>query len=243
MTSASGLEITLNPDHDLDALRAVYARDGVVQIRNFFPDAVADAIYDILTHHTPWQVVHSDAKGAHQTYRPEAWTSLDPALRKQRLTDVLTRARDGFAYFYSCYPMIDAYLAGQDPHWPLHQLTEFLNSPEMHHLVKTITDEPEVRKLDAQATLYSRGHFLNEHDDTGTKAERRAAYVMGFTKGWRVDWGGQLLFTSGDRIDSGLSPSFNTLNLFRVPRSHVVTQVTNFAGRGRYSVTGWLRVD
>ena len=139
--------------------------------------------------------------------------------------------------------MISAYLEGRDPDWPLHAMTEFLNTPEFHCFVKTITGEPSVKKLDAQATLYGRGHFLNLHDDTGTSAERRAAYVMGFSKSWRPDWGGQLLFMDEDKIQRGFSPSFNSLTLFKTPRPHIVTQVANFAGLGRYSITGWLRDD
>jgi len=124
-----------------------------------------------------------------------------------------------------------------------HALTEFLNSPEFMDFTKTITDEAEVIKIDGQATLYGPGHFLNAHDDAGDIKERRVAYVMGFSKGWSRDWGGQLLFLDGNDVTRGFSPSFNTLSLFKVPREHVVTQVTNFAGAGRYSVTGWLRTD
>jgi len=237
------MELTLASRSDIDALKDRYNRDGVVRIDNLFAPDVADAIHSVLLRGTPWHIVHSDKAGDAITYSPKEWRDVEPSARRQALSDMLGRARDGFAYFYSCYPMIDSYLAGDDPEWPLHRMTEFLNSPEMHNFVKTITGESEVRKLDAQATLYARGHFLNEHDDTGTEAERRAAYVMGFTKDWRADWGGQLIFLEDGRVIDGFSPSFNTMTIFKVPRRHIVTQVTNFAGLGRYSITGWLRVD
>lgn len=239
--------LTLRDDHDIDALRAAYARDGVVRVERLFPDDVAEAIYQVLLRGTPWRMVHSNAQGGHQYYKPEAWHGMDPAARQALITETLSRAREGFAYLYACYPMIDALLDGDDPDWQLHPLTEFLNSPEFLDFTKAITDEPEVIKIDGQATMYAPGHFLNRHTDAGTEFERRAAYVMGFSKNWRADWGGQLLFLDGDEdtadITRGFTPSFNTLSMFKVPRPHIVTQVTNFAGAGRYSVTGWLRVD
>jgi len=230
-------------DHDVESLRAEYSKDGVVRVENLFPDDVAQAIYQVLLKGTPWRAVHSDDEGKHKYYLPQEWQALSPQTRQQTIQGVLQKAREGFAYFYSCYPMIDALLAGENPEWPLHALTEFLNSPEFMDFTKTITDEAEVIKIDGQATLYGPGHFLNAHDDAGDIKERRVAYVMGFSKGWSRDWGGQLLFLDGNDVTRGFSPSFNTLSLFKVPREHVVTQVTNFAGAGRYSVTGWLRTD
>jgi len=239
----NNLNLSLRPEHDVEALAATYAAEGMVRIERLFPDNIANQIYDILRTQTPWRVVHSNAQGAHEIYRPKDWKALSPTRQQNIRREIYARAQKGFAYFYQSYPMISAYINGEDPGWPLHTMTAFLNSPEIHAFAKTITNEPNVRKIDAQATLYAPGHFLNTHDDTGTSAERRAAYVMGFSKEWRPDWGGKLLFLDGDEILRGFAPSFNTLTLFKTPRPHVVTQVTNFAGRGRYAITGWLRDD
>jgi len=239
----TNLSLKLRPDHDVEAYARAYARDGMVRVERLFPDAIAEAIYEVLTRATPWRMVHSNAQGKHKYYSPQEWQNKSVPERQKIFQSVLGQARDGFAYLYSCYPMIDAYIAGEDPDWPLHIMTEFLNSPEMLEFTKIITNEPSVIKHDGQATLYAPGHFLNAHNDTGDHAERRAAYVMGFTKAWRVDWGGQLLFLDGQDTQRGFSPSFNTLSLFKVPRDHIVTQIANFAGAGRYSITGWLRDD
>ena len=237
------ITLSLREDHDIAAYAETYARDGVIRIPNLFPAETAEAIYQILTRATPWHLVHSDEMGDHKYYRPQEWNDKPHAEKQQILQNTLKRAQDGFAYLYFCYPMIDAYLEKRDPNWQLHRLTEFMNSDEMLDFTRTITGETTVKKHDAQATHYSRGHFLNVHDDTGASAERRAAYVMGFSKNWRPDWGGHLMFMDGNDFSQGFSPTFNSLTLFRVPRSHIVTQVTNFAGAGRFSVTGWLRDD
>lgn len=231
------------PSHDVQAYAETYHRDGIVRIDNLFPEATARAIQSALIRQTPWHPVHADAQGKHVYYTPQEWSELKPEIRNKTLQDVMISARDGFSYFYSCFPMVNAYLNGTFPDWPLHAMLEYLNGPESLAFFKAITGEDTATKLDGQATLYARGHFLNVHNDTGNNKERRAAYVMGFTDPWRHDWGGKLLFLEDERITDGFVPSFNTLTLFKVPRDHIVTQVTNFAGANRYSITGWLRDD
>lgn len=235
--------LALAPRNDISELAAAYKKDGFVRVPGLFPQDVADYIYDVLTRGTPWHLVHSNQAGREDIIEPAKWQAMADTDRRKLISDTLVQARDGFSYLYSCFPMIDAYLENRFPEWPLHNLTVFLNTVEVHNLVKQIIGDDTISKLDCQATLYERGHFLNRHDDTGHDAERRAAYVIGFSKDWDVNWGGQLLFLEDDRVKNGFSPSFNTMTLFKVPIDHIVTQVTNFAGRGRYSVTGWARVD
>ena len=62
------------------------------------------------------------------------------------------------------------------------------------------------------------------------------------TPEWRPDWGGALQFynESRDQIVDGFLPTFNALNLFRVPMWHSVTKVAAFGGM-RYAISGWLK--
>jgi SM-20-related protein len=162
---------------------------------------------------------------------------------EQRLQALAGRASQGFAYVYLVYPMILAYLEGRDPGHPLHMVSEFLNGPEFLAFGRAVTGEAGVIKADAQATFYRPGDFLNLHDDSGV-GERRAAYTLGFTRRWRPDWGGQLLFhdAAGD-VTRGFAPRFNVLTLFRAPRQHSVAPVAAYAAAPRLSITGWLRDD
>ena len=118
-------------------------------------------------------------------------------------------------------------------------MTEFLTSPEFIAFAHEITGEP-VTKVDAQATLYRPGHFLNQHDDHNDP-RRVAAYVLNMTPHWRGDWGGALLFPDRPgHIAEGFLPAFNALNMFSVPQEHQVGFVAPFAGAHRFSVTGWF---
>src|SRR5205823_9807981 len=83
-----------------------------------------------------------------------------------------------------------------------------------------------------------RSTSLAVHDDGLTN--RSTAYVLNMTPEWKPDWGGALQFYDrDDHIEEGYLPTFNALNLFRVPKRHSVTQVASFGGL-RYSISGWF---
>lgn len=238
------LSLRLNPNLDIPALKARYARDKRVVIKDIFPADVAAFIRDCLVRGTPWRIVHSNDQGQHHYYTLEEWRERGPEYHQTTLAAVMAQARDGFAYLYDVFPMVSAYLNGDSPEWPLHIMMDFINSAEFLDVMRDITGEDTVIKADAQATRYRPGHFLNTHDDMGEHSERRVAYVMSFSQNWRADWGGQLLFLDDDdTVNAGHTPAFNSLTLFAVPRRHIVTPVASFAGDARYSITGWLRDD
>ena len=107
--------------------------------------------------------------------------------------------------------------------------------------VRAVTGMSAIAFADAQATLYRPGDFLTAHDDTAAGKNRLAAYVLSMTPAWRADMGGILEFLDANgHVGGGYVPTFNALNLFRVPQVHCVSQVSLF-GALRYSVTGWFR--
>ena len=107
-----------------------------------------------------------------------------------------------------------------------------------------VTGVAGVTKVDAHACRYQPGHFLTRHLDEGEDKERRAAYVLGFTKGWQPDWGGMLLFLNQKQdVDLGFLPRFNNLTIFDIKYLHTVTQVSTFARLPRLTSTGWFRDD
>jgi len=78
------------------------------------------------------------------------------------------------------------------------------------------------------------------HDDKTGGHKRLAAYVLNMTPSWRPDFGGILhFFDERGNVSQGFVPTFNALNVFRVPAEHAVSQVALFGGY-RYSVTGWF---
>jgi SM-20-related protein len=125
------------------------------------------------------------------------------------------------------------------PHHYLARLVWFLTSPEFLDFVRAVTEEDSIGWVSAIATLYKPLDFLTVHDDG--LSERKIAYVLNMTPEWKPDWGGALQFYDrDDHIEEGYLPTFNGLNLFRVPKRHSVAQVSSF-GEMRYSISGWFQ--
>src|SRR5690606_14871045 len=153
------------------------------------------------------------------------------------LRAVLTRAGDNFQYLFRSYPMVTAYVRGENPELFLHYVFEWLNDASTLDVMRRITGIDTLCKVNAQATAYHPGHFLTRHDDSGyPEQHRRVAYVLYMTRGWRPEWGGQLQFLTADgEVEEVWLPRYNSLALFRVPTPHLVSYVSPFAKQARYA--------
>jgi SM-20-related protein len=239
------ITLALNPKLDPAPYARTFARDGVVRIDDVLTPSAAEAVARLLEQQTPWRLTLSKDPDELKAglYDAARITAVGEAAVAAEVAAVNQRARNGFAYLYLSYPMLKAYLEGWDPGHPIHTLTELINSPAMLSLFRAVTGRPDVIKADAQATLYRPGDFLTLHDD-GHGEGRVCAYTFGFTRTWRPDWGGQLLFhDEALEIERGLTPAFNVLTLFRTPRWHSVAPVAPYAGAPRLSIVGWARTD
>ncbi len=210
-------------------------------IPDFLRAADADAIHQALTTLPRWNTVTRsgdrhldlDAAGLRQL-KPEDQIRFDNAVHEG--------ARRGFQYLFDNYPIADAYYAGTIVSDELARFFEFLNSPETIAFAREVTGIPEIKFADAQATRYLPGHFLTEHDDAVDGKNRCAAFVINFTRDWRADWGGLLMFIGKDgHVEAAYTPKFNALNIFTVPQRHSVSVVAPFAPAVRLSITGWFR--
>ncbi|HEY6644733.1 2OG-Fe(II) oxygenase [Povalibacter sp.] len=222
---------------DAAALAGEFAHHGRVRIRNFLAASAAERLHQCLLDEVPWKLV-CDERGTAVVLKDASRVS-----EQQIMPAVIGQARDRFQYLYCSYPMVTAYLRGDDPGLLLHRVLEWLNEPRLLELIRDITGITTLRKADAQATWYRPGHFLTLHDDGGATGEmRRVAYVLNLTRRWQADWGGLLHFVDerGD-VAASWRPEFNTLVLFRVPVRHTVSQVAPFAGEPRFAITGWFR--
>jgi len=236
--------LDLNPALDAPALAAAFARDRRVQIRDVLTDASARTIHRVLAAHTPWGMAWQAGARGPERLRADELAAMPPADRQARSQAMLAAMRGtGYAFGYSSYPMVDAYLGQWMPGGPHDRVLEQLNDRPVLELVRAITGIAELIKADAQATLYAPHHFLAVHNDEHADAGRRVAYVLGLcAEDWRPDWGGYLNFYDDDGdVIAGYRPRFNALNLFAVPQRHNVGFVPPFAPVARYAITGWFR--
>lgn len=234
----------VNPALDRAALAERFRKDRRIQIRDVLTDETANEVRKILMQYTPWALAWQAGHDGPHVIRREALPRVTPQ-QNAEISRKVTAAVKGsdYAFVYSTYPMLDAYLQKWDEGSPQDLLIEHINSEPFLNLVREVTGIPELKKADAQATLYAPGHFLAQHDDSHVAEGWRVAYVLNMTAGeWRPEWGGYLMFydEDGDAV-AGFRPRFNALNLFAVPQKHNVSYVPPFSPVGRFAITGWFR--
>jgi Rps23 Pro-64 3,4-dihydroxylase Tpa1-like proline 4-hydroxylase len=130
-------------------------------------------------------------------------------------------------------------MTSRAPDSPLAELRSALTRPEVFATLTELTGLSPLADVEVQATRYRTGDFLSRHHD-GPNADRKIALVLGLSRDWRADWGGNLLFHKADQRLEGIAPGWNRLDLFAVPQDHSVTRVNEAAQRPRLAVSGWF---
>lgn len=216
-----------------------FAREGLVQIPLFLEAADGEAAASLLEGISSWAIVAPDETNETLVLNSEVIRRFSDAAVRQFLQGALKRAARGFSFIHLSYALQDEY--ARNPAAPVHRLTELVQSRPFLDFGAAVIGAGTVGGVRAQASNYRPGDFLTLHDDKHGRDTRLAAFTLGFTRGWRPDWGGQLLFHDADgQIERGLAPGFNVLTLFKVPRLHSVAPVAAYAAAKRLSVTGWL---
>jgi len=238
------LQLQLNANLDVERLAREYRERKCVQIPDFL-DAASAAQLEAAIQTLPWRLLCQDDALKNWTFTREEWAAKSPEERKQFQEGMRKRASEGIGSHYLVYSMINAVLMGWDRGHPIHELTNFLNSKPVIEFARAISSKPGITKLDAHASCFLPGHYLNKHVDDGDYDERQVAYTLGFTRDWLPDWGGMLLIYDESEKDVmiGRCPRFNTFTVFdgRIP--HSVTAISPFTPKPRYTVTGWFRDD
>lgn len=232
------MTFALAPDLDIDAARRVFAATGHVRLSPFLTDTAAAQLHAQLRARDDWRQVVNSGDKLYELSRADR-AALTPAQLATFDNAVMAGAREGFQYRYETIrlPDGDAPAAGE----PLAAVTRSLSEGAGRGLLRRIVGTDAIDFADGQATAYSPGDLLTGHDDAVSGKQRHAAYVLGLTPVWRVEWGGLLLFHEPGNKVTGVSPGYNSIDLFAVPRLHSVSQVTAAAAYRRYAITGWLR--
>ncbi len=239
MTASVRSAFTLVPKIDEARLQEAFAESRVVQIAPFL---AGDAAADLLAHlggRDDWTRLIKAAAA-----EPFEHKLADPAISAAQLKglEVLAApvADSGFRYIYDRIAAIGPDGDARETGTLLSQAAAFLSGADMRAVLHAITGI-QTGFADAQATRYGPGQFLTLHHDSEVRSQRRLAYVLSLSEGWRPEWGGLLLFhDEAGEVIRGFVPRMNALTIFSVPRDHSVSQVASFAPRPRYSITGWF---
>lgn len=246
------MSLQLNANLDTSKIAADFKLTKRVRINDVLEAGSAEAILSCLQTYTAWELAYTgpDSKPMRVSHQNLIEMSAD------ELTEIATgvhkRGATSYQYIHKFFPMVDLITSGKvTDNSMLFDISTFLNSAPFITLARDITGNSKLVKLDPHANLYEPSHFKNLHDDMRTdknardRSVRRYAVVLGFTKNWSVNWGGNMSFYPGPNPVSGESsyPCFNSLEIFEIPALHRVSMIMPFAAKGRYTITGWLRED
>lgn len=243
-------KIELNPDIDLKPYIEALKEKGRIRVPNILTNESAESILNTLKKETPWHLVYTNRDSAPVKLTPSKLASLGHQEQQEIVSAIYRHAPDRYQFIYKYFPIIDAIKEGLvTDSSMLYQIATFFNGTEFMRFARDLTGSNSIVKIDTKATLYEPGHFLNVHDDQDSSDTetgiRRFAVVLGLTKNWSPNWGGNTNFynTPNDQNFESWNPAFNSLSVFRVPVLHNVSYVVPYAPVGRYSITGWLRED
>lgn len=233
--------LRINSDLPVEGFATRFAEDGYVQIPVFLAPEDAEDVARSLEGLT-WNIVAPDEASETLVITPDVIKKFGEAQVRQFLQGALKRAAGGFSFVHLSYALQDEYQRSAEAR--VHRATQFLQSEDFLDFGRQVIGAPAVTGVRAQASYYRPGDFLTLHDDSHRKDTRLAAFTLGFTRKWRADWGGQLLFHDAEgNVTRGFKPEFNVLTLFKVPTAHSVAQVASYADAKRLSLTGWLLGD
>jgi SM-20-related protein len=227
----------LNPQLDIDAIRAALLRDRRVLIRDFFEPTVADALARAVDA-VDWSLSFRDERGD-QLLTGDELRRMDGPQRMRLTEGIHAIAADRFQFSFFSHSLVAAAQRGDTD--LLTRFVKWMSTDDFLSVMRRMTDIEEIDRVYAQATMYSRGNFLLIHDDHVEIEDRRVAYVVNLTRQWKPHWGGLLHFldANGDVADTFV-PHFNSMSLFLVPQTHFVSYVAPYAQAERCAVTGWL---
>lgn len=231
----------LDPTLDPRTLKPAFDRFGRMHIPAFLTSDSAARLHALLNNETEW-VVSTIGGGVVADVGLGYLADLSPAERARFDALAHREAARGFHYMFDTVRISTPLEKGRPLPAAWREVAAFLNGGPFLDFIRALTGDPRGAYVDAQATRFRPGHYLTEHDDEKPEAGRLYAYVLNLTPDWRVDWGGLLNFIDEDgHVAEGYTPSFNALNIFRVPQRHAVSFVAPFAVAPRLSITGWIR--
>jgi SM-20-related protein len=229
----SEISPNLNPSLKLAHYSDTFGETGRVHIPDILTEESAQRLFEALESEIPWGLIFNEGE------KTSEFSSVSQDDYQAMAVAAWERARFDFQYFYQYYPILQGRTVFPDPDQFLAKLVSFLNSPSFLAFLSEVTGFRSIECLTSTATLFKPLDFLTVHDDAKTGG-RLFAYVLNMTPEWRPDWGGALQFFDGDDlIEEGYLPTFNALNLFRIPKRHSVSQIASFGG-SRYSISGWF---
>jgi Rps23 Pro-64 3,4-dihydroxylase Tpa1-like proline 4-hydroxylase len=206
-----------------------FTNKGRIRLEGALSADDAETAHFALEQGTPWELQLVSAEGQPEVINRAELNRLPENEIQSRLQAAAERAQSGLSWL-----RLGKNLMGDDD-IPLKGLADLLKSPAFASFCSDLTGLSDLALSDLSAVCYRPGDFFTQHTDLAA----RLCFEWNFSKDWRPDWGGQVLFhsPSGD-IEGGILPRFNDLSLFAGDQPRSIASVAPYAGSPRFSIVG-----
>lgn len=214
---------------DFDGYVSRFATKGRIRLEGALPEDHALKAHHALEQQTPWELQIVSREGKPEILSRMELNTLSPDIIQTRLQDAAERAQTGLSYLRLGLDLMESDTIALSP------LVDLLKSEAFAAFCGQLTGLSGLELAALNAVCYRNGDFFTQHTDQSA----RLCFEWNFTKDWRSDWGGQMLFhsPSGD-IEGGIMPRLNDLSLFAGDQPRSVASVAPYAGGPRFSITG-----
>jgi len=227
--------VLVNDIPNIEELENTFSQHGIVRIEHFLQQDSAEALSVYLSSTVDFDNAFH-LEGSNRQASDKEISELQAENRKQLYQAIYQDAAKGSGFLYGRNKITTQSSV------PLSNVLSLMNNESVISIIKQITNKLTLTQADAQATRFRVGDFLTRHIDDVSGETRQIAYVLGLSPFWHPDWGGLLqFFEKNGTPTKAWSPLFNSLTLFDVSQVHSVTSIAPFAGKSRYSITGWYR--
>jgi len=235
----------INPNLDIDQLKSEFSLNKKLVIENFLTNESAEALYKFFAvdmEESWWQASFKDFVEQSDGYGDVKLlfrTNENHEEIYKNLKVSQAKFLDGeFSYFFdrtndNHYPSCDCIEC---------QYRKFLKDNSTIEWFSNLIDFNLQGTGEFFASRFLENHFLSPHHD---HEKGKIATVLGLSKNWKPEWGGNLHFMKDDyeSLTKVVQPSFNKLSLFDIPTSngvpHYVSHIVPGCKHGRISYTGW----
>ncbi|MGJ3232039.1 MAG: 2OG-Fe(II) oxygenase [Oceanicaulis sp.] len=232
--------LRLNPTLKLAPPAKTYARMGLAVIDSVLAPDDAEALAEAMIEADGFSLaVRLD--GVARRFDLEEIGAMEQAERAAFEARLAEGARTVPQHRYECFDLSQAGRDGRALTPIFAAALALVESEAFLALARRVCWRDTIAGVEARLTRFQPGHFETRHDDDAPRARRVAAFALHLCRDWRADHGGVLNFFGGDEeVRRGVTPGFNRLILYSVPRPHAVSMVAPFAPRPRLALSGWL---
>lgn len=229
----------INSNINFAPFQGIFRTSGIVTVPNFLEMTYANQYYQFLNKEMDENWWHLSAfDGKEKIIIPNTEENQEKIQEAKNLANQVFKD-DQFSYaFYRTY----------NNHFPECDCLECdfrkkAKSQKFIDVLNKITGLNLVKNNELFVSRYGANCFLSVHNDNGNG---RIAFIINLTKDWKPQYGGNFHLLSTDRtnIRKAVTPTFNSLTVFKVPEEtgipHYLSHVVSTIDKYRYAITGWF---